>query len=74
MADFVCFGRRLIVEVDGPMHRAPEQRELDAERDARLRREGFRIVRFDGDLVLSDLARVTTEIRRALAIPLTPDP
>jgi very-short-patch-repair endonuclease len=32
--DFVCVERRLIVELDGPPHDAPEQRLKDAARDA----------------------------------------
>src|SRR3954471_11970593 len=45
VADFVCFRHRLIVEADGPMH---EQRSVqDAERDAWLRDEGFRVLRFE---------------------------
>ena len=66
IVDFVCFEARAIVEIDGPMHLTPEQRVKDIERDKRLQREGFRILRFDGDLVRSDLARVIDEIRRAL--------
>jgi len=32
-----------------------------------LRAKGFRTLRFDGDLILSDLARVVAEIRQALS-------
>jgi very-short-patch-repair endonuclease len=42
IADFVCFERRLIVEADGPFH-DPER---DAARDAWLRGQSFRVLRF----------------------------
>jgi very-short-patch-repair endonuclease len=50
IADFACMAARLIVEVDGPVHMEPEQRLKDAERDAALRRLGFRVLRFKASL------------------------
>jgi very-short-patch-repair endonuclease len=73
VADFVCFEARLVVEVDGPMHARPHRRLQDAERDRVLRAQGFRVLRFDGDIVLSDLPRVITAIREALAMSPSPD-
>jgi very-short-patch-repair endonuclease len=73
VVDFICFERRLIVEVDGPLHEAAEQRLHDARRDAFLRGAGFRVLRFGEDAILRDLARVADEIRDALASP-SPDP
>jgi very-short-patch-repair endonuclease len=40
--DFVCLRHRLVVELDGPFHDPAH----DAERDAWLEAEGFRILRF----------------------------
>ena len=42
VVDFVCLRHQLIVELDGPFHDGVR----DAERDAYLRSEGFRILRF----------------------------
>jgi very-short-patch-repair endonuclease len=42
--------------------------------DAVLRRHGLRVLRFSGDLILSDLARVVEEIRRALRQAPSSDP
>ena len=42
VADFVCLRHRLIVEADGPFH-DPER---DAARDAWLKSQGFRVLRF----------------------------
>ena len=44
--DFVCFSRRLVVEIDGGQHGGGEQAAHDAIRDAVLAREGFRVLRF----------------------------
>jgi very-short-patch-repair endonuclease len=69
IADFVCFERRLIVEVDGPLHHTPEQRRKDISRDAVLRRCGFRTLRFDDEAALG---RVIDNVRQALQDPPLP--
>ena len=74
VVDFLCTAARLVVEADGPHHDTPEQRASDAARDAVLRRHGFRVLRFSGDLILSDLARVIEEIGQALRKAPSPDP
>lgn len=43
--DFLWPNRRLVLEIDGPTHLTPVQRERDARRDAALRRLGWRVVR-----------------------------
>jgi very-short-patch-repair endonuclease len=48
IADFVCFDRRLIVELDGGQH---GENPSDVTRDAELARRGFRVLRiWNGDL------------------------
>jgi len=50
IVDFVCFERRLIVEIDGGQHAA--QREYDAKRDSWLHDQGFIVLRFwNSDIV-----------------------
>lgn len=44
IVDFVCFEQRLIVELDGSQH--ADQQDYDAERDAWLQAQGFRVLRF----------------------------
>ena len=43
IVDFVCFARRLIVELDGGQH--TQQQAYDAERTRWLESNGFRVVR-----------------------------
>jgi len=71
VVDFVCFESRLIVEVDGPLHREAERRLKDIERDAVLEQHGFRTLRFDGEV---PVARMLAEISRALASAPHPTP
>jgi very-short-patch-repair endonuclease len=52
VVDFHCVEHRLIVELDGPPHEKDEQKRHDSARDAWLREQGYRILRFDNDLVI----------------------
>ena len=64
IADFFASAIGLIVEVDGAIHaRKPG---LDARRDLKLRRAGFRVVRVTAALVLSDLTAAVALVRAAL--------
>ena len=65
VADFVATAQRLIVEVDGGCH--VQKRRADARRDTKLRRLGFRVLRVDAELVLSDLPGAIARVRAALA-------
>jgi very-short-patch-repair endonuclease len=69
--DFVCFQRRLVIEVDGGQH---ADSLADKVRDARLQARGFRIVRYWNTDVLKNPERVLTDLLAQLAekSPLTP--
>ena len=64
--DFVCYTRRLAVEVDGGQHAEDRQSEHDFVRDRVLARHGFRVLRFWAGEVRSDLTSVMDRIIRAL--------
>ena len=68
IADFVCFERRLVVEVDGPSHESEEQKAADIERDASLNAQGFRILRLPNALASGSTELAGARIRFALAI------
>jgi very-short-patch-repair endonuclease len=57
--DFVCFERGLVVEVDGGQH---GESESDLKRDAYLRAEGFRTVRYWNKDVLKNPDGVLTDL------------
>ncbi len=62
VADFLCFERRLIVEADGP-HHDPDR---DAARDAWLKAQSFRVLRFTNSQVQGDGYAVLDRILEAL--------
>lgn len=65
--DFYCPAAKLAIEVDGPTHFEGHEAEArDAVRDAYLRRQGVRTVRFTNTEVAGDLARVVERILAAL--------
>ena len=71
VVDFIHFGAKLIVEADGGQHNASEG---DAVRDAWLRQQGFRILRFWNNEILHNPEGVLTRILEALAEPAPPLP
>jgi very-short-patch-repair endonuclease len=44
--DFVEYGRKIVIEVDGDTHATSEARLRDDERDRLLHSEGYRVLRF----------------------------
>ena len=60
IVDFVCLEKKLIVELDGGQH--AEQLEYDSVRDAWLRAQGFRILRFWNNDVLQNINGVKDAI------------
>ena len=69
IVDFACLRHRLIVEADGGQHGGAS----DAKRDAYLRAQGFRVLRFWNNDILNNEDGVTESILTALAAPL-PNP
>ncbi|HEX5038064.1 MAG TPA: endonuclease domain-containing protein [bacterium] len=49
IADFCCFEKRLIIELDGAIHDRENQKEYDQERDRHLTDQGFKVLRFSND-------------------------
>jgi very-short-patch-repair endonuclease len=66
IVDFVCFERRLVVEIDGPTHEGAEQQAKDSERDAWLSGQGFRVLRLPNELVIAASELAVARIRVAL--------
>ena len=69
VVDFVCHGAKLVIEVDGYYHSLPERQEKDAERDAWLQRQGYRVLRFSTAEVQANLAMVCDRILAELSPP-----
>ncbi|MDE2938004.1 MAG: endonuclease domain-containing protein [Chloroflexota bacterium] len=65
IVDFVCFEKRLIIEVDGGHHL--EQQSTDAKRTKWLESQGFRVIRFWNSQVLNEMEAVRESIYNAVA-------
>ena len=66
IADFVCLKSNLIIEIDGSIHQLPENIISDAERTNWLNYEGYRVIRFLNDEVLTNLESVLDKILSTL--------
>jgi very-short-patch-repair endonuclease len=72
VVDFVHFGARLIVEADGGQHDGAPG---DQTRDAWLRAQGFKVMRFWNNEIMSNPEGVLATIMQAVAgSPLSPNP
>jgi len=65
IVDFVCFEKKVIIEVDGGQH--SEQVGYDSERDEQLGRQGFRVLRFWNNQVTQEIDAVKETIMKALS-------
>ena len=66
IVDFACYRSRLIIEVDGGQHAEAGHAARDAERDAKLSAEGFRVLRVWNSDVNDDIDTVMEAIVAAL--------
>ncbi len=60
IVDFVCFEKRLIIEVDGGQH--AQQLEDDLARTEWLRSQGFQVLRFWNNQILREIDSVKAAI------------
>ncbi|GAB3335389.1 hypothetical protein GCM10027429_17630 [Marivirga atlantica] len=69
IADFICLRENLIIEVDGLIHQLPENKINDEIRTEWLEAQGFKVIRFTNDEVISQLDIVQERILKALHSP-----
>lgn len=67
IADFACPEHEIIIEVDGSQH--AEEIASDHARTRYLEQQGWQVVRFWNDDVLTDIDNVCTHILRLIARP-----
>jgi len=58
IVDFVCLERALVIELDGGQHSEPMQKTRDVARDRWLEEEGFMVLRFWDNEVLTNVEGV----------------
>ena len=64
IADFYCHQSKLVVEVDGEIHKY--QKEYDDGREAEMEKYGIKIIRFTNDEVINDIEKVIEKIKMNL--------
>jgi very-short-patch-repair endonuclease len=62
--DFVCFEKRLVIEIDGSQH---AESQSDATREAALSAEGFQVARYWNNDVLQQPVAVQEDVLAKLA-------
>lgn len=76
-ADFACHTTKLIIELDGGQHNEVSQSKRDRKREAYLKRNGYRVLRFWNNDLRENIEGVLTVICDAIdsaRTPPTPDP
>jgi very-short-patch-repair endonuclease len=72
IADFASHGARIVIEVDGGQHAT--RTDADTERTKILEANGYRVLRFWNNDVLTNIEGVLEEIQRAITTTPTPNP
>ncbi len=72
IVDFASHRARLVIEIDGGQH--AERASADAERTRFIEAEGYRVLRFWNNEVLTNIDGVLEAIQSALTTTPTPDP
>ncbi len=66
IVDFVCFEHRLVIELDGGQHNDMQTIQKDARRTGLLEYQGYRVLRFWNNDVLSNIDGVLEKIQEAM--------
>jgi len=61
--DFFCFQENLIVEIDGESHNNVGSEQYDYNRDEKLTKMGYKVLRFKNEEVFYHLEEVLNEIK-----------
>jgi len=64
IVDFVCFEKKIIIELDGGQHAQPEANLKDKKRDEWFEEQGYKVLRFWDHEVLTNIQGVFEEIRK----------
>lgn len=67
IANFYCHPLKLIIEVDGSIHKSKVQKEYDIGREAELDRWEIKVIRFKNDEIENNLEKVLYDIKKACA-------
>lgn len=63
IVDFVCFEKKIIIELDGGQHTQPSEKHKDNERDRWFKAQGYKVLRFWDNEVIMNIKGVLDVIR-----------
>ncbi len=64
IADFYCHPLRLVIEIDGGIHKSKDQKEYDIGREAELENWGIQVIRFTNEQIENEMNSVIEVIER----------
>jgi very-short-patch-repair endonuclease len=64
IADFYCHPIKLVIEIDGGIHKTTEQKEYDIGRTAELNYWGIEVIRFTNEEIENKINQVIKEIEQ----------
>ena len=67
VADFYCHQLKLVIEIDGGIHKSSDQKEYDIGRGAELEHWGIKVIRFTNEEVENNITHIQNEIERICA-------
>ena len=67
IADFVCHAAKLVIELDGGQHFSDQAEKKDAARSAVIEAQGFKVLRFSNQDVMTNRTGVLETIAAAVA-------
>lgn len=62
IADFYCHKYKLVIELDGGIHKDPEVVDYDKNRTAHFERFGITVIRFNNEEIFNDIENVLNKI------------
>lgn len=66
--DFVCLKKKLVVEVDGGIHRKKDVAERDEDRTQALNEMGYKVIRFTNEEIFNNIEVVVSKIKDELKV------
>ena len=64
IADFYCHPLKLVIEVDGGVHKNKEQQDYDIGREGELENWGIKVIRFTNEKIENNITQVIKEIKQ----------
>jgi len=66
ISDFYCHKAKLIIEVDGDIHKKAENKDYDINRTAELENNGIKIIRFTNNEIETNIEEAVEKIKQYL--------